>query len=253
MSNFLMITIHYAKRAFRDVTDVLILLGIPLGLIVVWGLINEAAMTPCGYNAVSSNLAPAFILSFQFFSGGTMMLLLYKDLRTDMRWRLGAAPCSLKTFLVPAFFANWIFSLAQGVVLVGITALFLNVYWGNLLVLALVLLLVSLIAILIFALVFIFVPKYSTANALIYAISFGMMTLSGFMFFGLHEFLTNYGTPLALGTRAIVASGMMSDISILYGVIERGIEQSWINIGILAGIALVLATVAGIAAKGKNV
>ena len=261
MNRFLLNVTHYAKRAFRDITEVALVIGIPLGLILVWGTIfSDYAFMYDGYNIAMSSFAPAFMLSFQFFSGGTMLLLLHKDLKAEMRWRLGAAPCSRKSFLVPAFFANWIFSIAMGVVLIVVTALFLNVYWGNLLVLAAVLVLVSLIAVLIFALVFLFVQTYSAANGLVYAISFGMMALSGWLLIPLGdgaiaEFLLNY-TPLSLGIRAILYSGMISDLPgamFLYGGIGRGIERSWFNIGILAGIALVLGLASIVAARRRSV
>ena len=138
MNRFFLVTTHYAKRAFRNVMDVLLLLGIPLGLIVIFGMIgfggDSEALLLNGYNVMTSNFAPAFMLSFQFFSGGTMLLLLHMDLKADMKWRLRAAPCSLKTFIAPAFFANWLFSMTLGAIIIGITALFLNVYWGNLLI-----------------------------------------------------------------------------------------------------------------------
>ena len=257
MNMFCLNVVHYAKRAFRDIRDVLLVIGIPLGLIIVWGTIftHEGVMWE-GYNVAMSNFAPAFMLSFQFFSGGTMLLLLHKDLKAEMRWRLGMAPCPKNSFMVPAFFANWIFSVFVGTVLIVITAIFLNVYWGNWLILALVLALVSLIGILIFALVFLFVDSFSTANGLIYAISFGMMAVSGWLLIPLGnnrvaDFLMNY-TPLSLGVRAILYSGMLSDLEgaiFVYGGMGRGIERSWYNIGILAGIALVLGVVAVVASR----
>ena len=136
-----------------------------------------------------------------------MLLLLFKDLKGEMQSRLGVAPCSKHSFLAPAFFANWLFSIGNGIILIVISTLFLNVYWGNLLVLALTLMLVSLIAIMIFALVFLFVNTYSTANGLVYAISFGMMLLSGWLLVPIGgnpvgDFLMRY-TPLSLGVHAI--------------------------------------------------
>ena len=256
MSRFLLNVIHYTRRATRNYLDILLLIGIPLGLIVVNGaaFFGDGVMFE-GYNVVMSNLAPAFMLSFQFFSGGTMLLLLFKDLKGEMRNRLGAAPCSKHSFLAPAFFANWIYSICNAVVIILITSLFLNVYWGNPLVLALALILVSLIAILIFALVFLFAKTYSTANGLVYGISFGMMLLSGWLLVPIGgnpvgDFLLRY-TPLSLGVNAVVASGMMSEFAFVGE--GGGIEQSWINMAILAGIALVLGLIAVVAARRMKI
>ena len=256
MNRFLLNTIHYTRRATRDYLETFLILIIPLGLIIIYGsvFLGDGVMFE-GYNVVSSNVAPAFMLSFQFFSGGTMLLLLFKDLKGDMGNRLGAAPCSKRSFLAPAFFANWLYSIFNGVVLIAITALFLNVYWGNLLVLALTLALVSLTAILIFALVFLFAKTYSTANGLIYAISFGMMFLSGWLLVPIGgnpvgDFLLQY-TPLSLGIHAIVFSGIMNEFAFIGD--GGGIDQSWINIAILAGIALVLGLITVVAARRKRI
>ena len=253
MGHFLLNVVHYARRALRDRLEVLLLIALPLGLTILNGVIfDDENVMAYGYNIAMSNIAPVFMLSFQFFAGGTMLQFLHKDLKGEMRNRLGTAPCSKLSFLAPAFFANWLFSILNGLILIVVTALFLNVYWGNLLILALVLMLVSLIAILIFALVFLFAKTYGTANGLIYIISFGMMFLSGWLLGPLlsgnpvGDFLMQY-TPLSLGINAIINSGMMSEF-VLAGE-AQGIAQSWINIGILAGIAAVLGLIAAISAR----
>ena len=256
MNRFLLNVIHYTRRATRDYLEIFLIFIIPLGLIIVNGAIflGDGVMFE-GYNVAMSNFAPAFMLSFQFFSGGTMLLLLFKDLKGEMRNRLGAAPCSKHSFLAPAFFANWLYSIFNAVLLIVVTSLFLNVYWGNLLILALVLGLVSLIAILIFAIVFLLAKTYSTANGLVYAISFGMMFLSGWLLVPIGgnpvgDFLLQY-TPLSLGVNAVVASGMMSGFGFFGDA--GGIGQSWINIAILAGIALVLGLAAVITARRRKI
>ena len=256
MSRFLLNVIHYTRRATRDYLETFLIFIIPLGLIIVYGAVfhGDSVMHE-GYNVATSNLAPAFMLSFQFFSGGTMLLLLFKDLKGEMGNRLGAAPCSKHSFLAPAFFANWLYSIFNGILLIVVTSLFLNVYWGNLLVLAIVLALVSSIAILIFAIVFLYAKTYSTANGLIYGISFGMMFLSGWLLVPLGgnpvgDFLLRY-TPLSLGVHSIVFSGMMNDFAFIGE--GGGIERSWINIGILVGIALMLGLIAVISARRRKI
>ena len=256
MSRFLLNTIHYAKRATRDYLETLLILIIPLGLIIIYGMVfyGDNVMLD-GYNVVSSVLAPAFILSFQFFAGGTMLLMLFKDLKGEMRNRLGVAPCSKYSFLMPAFFANWLYSICNALILIVVTALFLNVYWGNPMVLALVFALVSLIAILIFAIVFAFTKTYSAANGLVYVISFGMMLLGGWLLVPIGgnpvgDFLLQY-SPLALGINAIVYSGMINEYALIGE--GRGIEQSWVNIAILAAIALALGLIAVVSTRKMKI
>ena len=265
MNRFSMIFLHYFKRAFRDVKEVALLLGIPVGLIIVNSMFaGDIALELNGYNVIASHIAPAMLLSFQFFNGFMMFYLFYHDFKGAMRWRLHAAPCSLRTYIFPAFAANWAFSILLGLVIIVISAVFLNVYWGNLFVLAAVLLLTSLMAVLVAVLIYLFTQKIGAANALGYLISFGMMILSGFMLplevFGINPvttFLSNYGTPLSLGAGAIINSGQLSGILpegiLLPGasVGGDGMEQVLTNIGILVVITLVLAIVAAIAGRRR--
>jgi hypothetical protein len=94
---------------------------------------------------------------------------------------------------------------------------------------------------------------------MVYIISFGLMVLSGMMFIPLGDgvigtFLRNYGTPLSLGTNAIVYAigdrlpGLLARV----GAESRGIEQAYINIGILAAATLVLGMITAIVAKAKG-
>jgi ABC-type multidrug transport system permease subunit len=166
----------------------------------------------------------------------------------------------------PAFIANWILSVLLGIVIIVVTALFMNVYWGNLFVLAAVMLLVSLIATFIAILIFLFTRKISQANTLGYIIAFGLMVISGIMVplavFGdnaIFRFLTTYGTPLTLGTNAIIASGDLHGIfagrnTALPGVPIGGSDVSVIfNIGVLAAITLVLGLITIIATRRRKI
>ena len=269
MNNFLMITMHYFKRMLRDPKEIILLLMIPIGLIifqsVIGGQIEGIYLN--GYNVLASHAAPAMLLSFQFFNSFFMFIFLYKDFREGMRWRLLAAPCPVRAFVFPAFIANWILSIVLGLVVAVVAALFLNVYWGNLFVLAAVLVIISLMATFVAVLIFLFTKRLAQANAVGYIISFGLMVISGFMIplqlFGdnaVIRFMINHGTPLSLGTSAVISSGGLSGIfpaemDIFFpGVgVVGGMEQARMNIGILAGITLILGLVAVIAARRRKI
>jgi len=258
MNNFFLNLTHYFKRAFADIVGMSLLLIIPLGIIILNTFLGDG-LTYDGYNIAASGVAPAMMLSFQFFNCAIMLTFLYEDFRGERRWRLKAAPCTLRSFLAPAIVANWIISALFGVVLIAITGLFFNAFWGNLLIVAVVLGLVSLMSIFIAMLLFLFVRKFSTANGLVYIISFGLMLLSGILFIPLGDgvigtFLTNYGTPIRLGASAIsyASAEALPGMFALFGFESRGIEQSYINIGILAAITLGLGLITAIVAKAKG-
>ena len=275
MNRFFLIVAHYLKRMFRDPKEIVLLLLIPIGLILINSLIAgdleaETGITFGGYNILASFMAPAFLLSFQFFNSFFMFAFLYKDFRGGMRWRLLSTPHPARTFVFPAFIACWILSVIMGVAYIVITAVFLDVYWGNLLVLAAVLAIISLMAVFSSVLIFLFTKKYSQANAISYIVAFGLMVLSGFMIplqmFGdnaLIRFMLNHGTPLSIGQVAIISSGPLGTIFEGTGIniglpgfgigSEGGMDRSLMNIGILAAITLVLALVAMIAARRRKI
>ena len=273
MSRFFMIMLHYLKRISREYKDIAILLAIPIGLIVINSLIfgdfeADVGISFDGYNVLTSIMAPAFLLSFQFFNSFFMFIFLYADLRGGMRWRLLAAPCPVRAFFFPAFIANWLVSTALGVVYIVVTAVFMNVYWGNLFVLAAVLAIISLLATIVAVLIFLFTHKLAQANTIGYIVAFGLMVLSGFMvplqLFGdnaIVRFLTTHGTPLSLGTSAIISSGGLpglfdgfeGNIALPGFSLGGDMEQSLINIGILAVITLVLGLVAVIVARRRTI
>ena len=278
MNRFFTIFWHYVKRMGKDPKEIGLLLVIPIGLIIINSLVagdltganfaEETGIVFGGYNVIASFMAPAFLLSFQFFNSMYMFHLLYADLRGGMRWRLLAAPCPVSTFFFPAFAASWLVSYAIGVVYIIVTAVFLNVYWGNFFVLAVVLGLISLMATIAAVLIFLFTNKLSKANAVGYIVAFGLMVLSGNMIplqlFGdnaVINFLLNHGTPLSIGQVAIISSGPLgtifegTGISIgLPGLVATGAgSRAAQNIGILAIITLVLALVTVIAARRRKI
>ena len=278
MNRFFTIAWHYIKRISKDPKELVILLVIPIGLIIINSLIagdltganfaEETGIYFGGYNVIASFMAPAFLLSFQFFNSMFMFHLLYSDLRGGMRWRLLAAPCPVSTFFFPAFFASWLVSYALGVAYIIVTALVLNVYWGNLFVLAAVLALISLIATIVAVLIFLFTNKLSKASTVGYIVAFGLMVLSGNMIplqllgdNAVINFLITHGTPLSIGQVAIISSGPLGTIFEGTGIFiglpgfaatgDGGRAAQ--NIGILAIITLVLVLVTVIAARRRKI
>ena len=255
MSHFFLVFTSVLRRTLPNLPLMSLLLIIPLGLIGINSVAGEITLLD-GYNLGASFSLPALVLGFQFFNVGIVLAFLYEDFRGDMRWRLRASPHSLMSFVLPTFMAGWLLSIIFGLVVTAVATIAFNVYLGNLLVFVTVLLLISLMATLIGMLLFLLVKKFSAANTAVYIISFGLMILSGFMFplgsSALAEFVQTYGTPLALGTRAIAYSGMLNDLDpeIFAG---GGMEQALINIGVLAAITVVLAILALVVSRRQGV
>jgi len=252
MNTFFFMTLTYLKRLTRDLKETSLLIIIPLGLIIINSLLSDGTMALEGYNVASSFNMPAFVLSFQFFNMGIMLHILFKDFKGDMRWRLRAAPHTLRTFIVPAFVASWIFSIFTAIVNIVISALFLGAYLGNILVFAAVLLLISLMATFLAMLIFLFTKKFAGANGVVYIVSFGLMIASGFMVplgdSRLVELLISH-TPMTLGMRAIINSGSLS----VFPPWGAGMERSIINIGILGAMTAAIAIITLIAAGRRKI
>ncbi|MCL2201316.1 MAG: ABC transporter permease [Oscillospiraceae bacterium] len=255
MNNFFLIMGNYFKRFFRDYKENMLLLIIPIGLTIVYSLFESPEVVP-GYNTQSSFAMVIIMIGFQFFNGGIMLHYLYRDLRGDMKWRLRSTPQELMSFVLPAFVANWLFSVVLGIIIIVISVAFLNAYVGSFLILGLVLLFVSLIASFVAMLIFFLTKKYNAANGLIYVVSFGHFILSGQFFIPLGsgafaQFMFSYGTPISLGLRAVTYSGAMRNIMFLGPAMREG--QDWFNIGILAALAVVLGVITIVVGKVKKI
>jgi len=248
MHRFPLIFGHYFKRAVKHPINLLVYICLPLALIALntIGMVglfemqgSDLATNTDAVAMQTTFLAVMFMISFQFFSGELLLENMYNDLKEgSVRWRLLASPVPQRTFLSGIALSSWIYNIAQALVIFGVTAIAFDVRWGNPLVFVIVLLLVSVLSQLIAALITQLAPKRKTASVAINILCFGMMFLSGMLFVPLGDsaiatFLQQYGTPLALGYRAILYAGPVLD----------NMAQAWTNIGILAAITAVMAVV----------
>ncbi|MCL2592650.1 MAG: ABC transporter permease [Defluviitaleaceae bacterium] len=246
MNNFLVIFKHYTKRSWMDIIGPLMFTLMPLGIIIFNIVASEENMEN-GYNLAATGASAVMLIAFQFFCGQILLHYFMKDFRGDMRFRLQAAPVSGTSFIVGAVLASWVFSVIQGLIIIIVTALFFNVYWGNPLITALIFLIVSIMSQLLAALTALLSNKYSTATAISFIYCFGFMILSGVMIGSLGDnalmnFLETRGTPLSLAWRGIHYSGFILD----------DMNQAWINISILAIMTVVLAVAVFIVAKRRR-
>ncbi|MCL2593619.1 MAG: ABC transporter permease, partial [Defluviitaleaceae bacterium] len=189
---------------------------------------------------------------FQFFSGMNLFLWYYSDLEGAVKDRLYSTPTSRASFIFGKALGSIAFSLIQGIVVIVVTWAFFDANWGNPIILILTLLTISIISHLVSAITYILSKSKSQANAIGYIYSFGLMIISGtflvnFSILGLQDnpvvrFLETRGTPISLGWRAIQYSGPILD----------DMSEAIFNVGLLAGIMVVLAIIVAILAKRRR-
>jgi len=245
---------HYVKRSLSNLVDMALVLGIPLGFILLQGSITSDLID--GYNLGASINGINMILGFQFFGTWLVFQFLFQDLKSDMRFRLGASPWSITKFVAPAVTAGWIYSIVAGLIVIGVASLIFPMYWGNLLVFAIVFLLTSIIGSLICILLFFFAKDLSTASTLHYVICFGFMGLSMLWFNipfedGIILTIASYSNPLTIGTRAMLHTwSYAGELGFLR--LENSMGQAFFNIIILAAVSFVLVVIAVVTGRRRT-
>ena len=233
-NSFMLIFRHYLMRALKDPQTVLILVMLPLGIVAITSMIETGENFVNGYNITATFNAVFNFTAFQFFSGAWLIHYLHTDFSRDVRWRLQSAPVSRLTFFFAATAGIWVFTILQGLLIIAVTSVFFNAYWGNPLILAAVLLIISVMAQLVSILIFLFTRTLHSGNAVIMVFIFGMMIISGMMFSlgssAAAVFLRTHGTPLSLASRAILYSGFILD----------DMDSALFNIAVLSVIVVVM-------------
>jgi len=205
------------------------------------------SILPKTYNMLTTHLSIHMMILFQL-NGGLMLLdFLNHDFLQAMKWRLRSSPFPTHTLVFAAVGASTVFSFLQGLLIVAITALFLEAYWGNLLVTCLVILMVSLTSQLLLMTIFFFVRSISITETLSWAISLSMMVVGGVLFpmpqNAFFTFMERYGTPYALARTAIIAAG----------IFEPSTVNLWLGLGGLAASIVVLGAVVVVLGRRKLV
>jgi len=206
MQAFGLIFTHYMKRNLRDWQNYLLIV-LPLAFIVLNLLVAEwDVATLGGYNMVATVTSMMMMLGFQFFASGTLLHWLFTDFDGDVHWRLSMAPVRQTTFFMSVVVSNLVFAMLQGLLIVAVTALAFDAYWGNGFVTAAVILLTALAVQFCAILIFNLTKKKSTGDGLTYVLGFGLLAMNNaFGDLGL-DFLADYN-PVGLGMRAILQSG----------------------------------------------
>lgn len=250
---------HYLKRTLTEPVGIGIVTGLPTLLIfiltsVIMGQIPEDVPYMWqGYNMVSTHIAIMFMVSFQFFGGNVLLDHIHADFRGDRRWRMFSMPVKTNDYVFGILMACFVFCIVQGALVIGISAVFLDVYWGNLWVLIATLFACAGLAQLLYMLLFLLLPKKGTVEGLVQVIIFAMMFASGWIGINMdgtagstgkafNNFFTQYGTPISLARNAITNSGFLGN----------DMNNAVLSVGILYVLLTVLAVTVALIGKHKG-
>ncbi|TCT16129.1 ABC-2 family transporter [Natranaerovirga pectinivora] len=234
-SLFLVAFKQYFTRLTRDPFGLAIFTGLPVLLVVILGMVYTQNATEeiyhNGYNMANTYIGTGMLLMFLSMSGIYLLNYLDFDFNKNMKWRLRSLPCSTHILVFAATVACTVFMIIQGVLVVGITTFFLDAYWGNIGVTLSVVILMSIFSMFLNIILFFYVKNLRIAETFAWGIAWGMGVFGGLMFDlpnnAFFTFMREYGTPYALGHKAIMSSGF--------------IEPSYTNVWIgLIGLFLIV-------------
>ncbi|MCL2169779.1 MAG: ABC transporter permease [Defluviitaleaceae bacterium] len=249
MNNFGIIFGMFFKRALRDKANIIVLLLLPMGLIALnmvgqMGLAEMMGLGDFDADGFATVMAIVFMASFQYFAGEIILYNIFYDLRGAASERLYVSPVPMRTFVMGAAASSLMFTLMQGILIFGVTAIFFDVMWGSPLIFFAVLLVTGITSQLIGALIALLSPTRKAASAIITVFCFAQMMTSGYLFVSLGNspfanWLNSYGTPLALSTTVLFRStaGNYSNAMIAF---------AW-----LAGVMAVLGILVAVLAKRR--
>lgn len=212
---------HYLRRVSRDPFGLLIFVVLPVVLVYILSFVYSQNTTEQiyvdGYNLVSTYIAIGMLLMFQLNGGIYLLNCLNHDLIKPMKWRLKASPCHTDTLVFAGTAACLLFTVLQGLLVVAITALFQDAYWGSLWVVIIVIILISIISQLLNMILLLYIRNINTAEYISWFISWIMAVLGGAMFTlpdnAFFRFMKQYGTPFSLAQSAIRESGFLGTSS----------------------------------------
>ena len=260
MSQFSLIFRHYLRRSLHHPIWFVSNLVFPLAFMMLYDAILSPAMYDVenayfnGYSVMNTLFGVLFLLMFQFMAGITIATFLEKEFEGPHRWRILASPCALSTYLIALSAASMVFALIAGFVLIIGGALLLNVYWGNMLVVIIVMLLLNIFSHFFLITCFLFTRKKLVVEIFVAILSIAFVFIGGFFMTlpgdacaystnRITWFFAEYGSPLALGRRAIMYSGYLG----------TGGNETIIAIAILLVVTVLSALVFMFAVRRRNI
>lgn len=267
MQRFGLVFRHYLKRTFMHKGNLLAMLLLPITIILLFAFVNDNWASEegynqlfYGYNVLHTSLVISNLFFFQLFGAFNNIDNLHEAMGNDTKWRLFAAPVNRTVFTVGGMLASWVVSILQGLIILAVTGIVLNVYWGNPLVNILTLLGLSLFAQVLGVLIFLITKNAAQGNAIAYPFIFFIGGLNGFiipirelMNHSIIDFLANW-SPLNLAMQAVTEGGRFGSLNLIDGVYPGGDMSIAIrNIVILYAMVVVIGVISYTLGKVKRV
>jgi ABC-2 type transport system permease protein len=228
-----------------DWVGILFLLLMPIGMMILNGYIlqnNVETVIINGYDIAMTNNAVIFMVMFQLFGGIYLNEWIYDDFKGANRWRLFAAPVTQSKIVFSAAIAGWLFTAVLGLSLVAVSTILFNAYWGNFLYWIPVLMLVAAISQFMWVIFSYFAKKKKTSQTIGFITIFTMQALAGFLIgFGERatEIMTKIPTPLNAGFKAVLYSGLDSEIADTKLAVQNMlILVAWLVVLIIAAVII---------------
>jgi len=176
---------HYLKRASRDPLGMFIFLVFPLVLVTIFVLINQNEAQQVfwvdGFDPVAMINTLANIFLFALIGGTYSIDYIFSDFKSDRHFRLFSTPMSRTKFIFSMAVASSVIILVQLSVVLVVSYVAFNVYWGNWFIVVPTMFIVILMGQFIGIIVSYFIKKKGTAEAVMVGISWGVGILSGML------------------------------------------------------------------------
>lgn len=255
----LLIFKHYLRRALKEPIGFAVGTGLPTVLILIISFVmmkqvpDEDMYMWNGYNVIATPIAVLFMTGFQFFGGNVLLDYIYEDFRGDRRWRMLSMPVKTMDYVVGILMASCFFGMIQGGLIIGVSTMVLDVYWGNPFILVGTLFACSALAQLLYMLLFLLIPKKGTIEIITQVVIQVMIFSSGLIStfeVDLEQGNTvvkeaafeQYGTPISLARNAILDSGF----------IGGNMDNALLSLGLLYGVLAIFIIAVVVCGKRKG-
>lgn len=212
-----------------------------------------------GNNLMASGIVIQILVMFQMFGTSLVYDLLYQDFRSDMRWRLLAAPKSLNSYLRANLISAFILNMVIGTVLVTVGHFAFSAYLFNIPMLIATMAVTSAFTMAVGTIIFLVTEKKSAAEGLAHAMVWPQFIplMMGLANEGIMETIFTRATPAALAMNAIYFSASPIETRVAIPMIGSAITdvdmtRAFTDLGILAGVTVVVWIVAAIIGKTKK-
>ena len=260
-----MILAHYVLRTIKDRMNFIMGIAFPSVMILIMTMAANANTNGLniidGFNISATTNTTFNAIFFMFFGGMWVTDFLYLEFRSDLRWRLMAAPVPFRKFVLGAIGASMIITAMNTVVVLLFGRFILDAYLHNIFVTSATLILLAVFVTMFGVLCFLLIPKKSTTTAILLASAFVQLLPLQFGMISLDRGVISAGSFLPVGAaiQAVVHAGTMMleflGTGLADGVVrlEADMTTAFIHLGILAGYTALAAIAVAVVGRTRKI